>query len=206
MTANIGRLARARRWAWRGLLASVALTGFAYIGSGFYIHAKAAFAQELLERSWGETLEQGASHRAGAWAEAWPMARLTFPQYDVDLLFLEGARDQTGALGHGRKPAIARLGRPGMAIIAAHRDTRFRFLEKVRTGDEFWIESADGSRHRYAVVDTAILDSGVVSARGDHTRSTLVLLTCYPLDSLTAGGPLRYLVFAAPDRVDAGSV
>ena len=198
MIAAVGRLTRARIWAWRGLLVSLGLFGFAQISSGFYIHAKAAFAQELLERAWGETLEDGTAHKAWSWADTWPVARLAFPQYDVDLVVLEGASGEALAFGPGRMSAFARLGEPGTAIIAAHRDTHFRFLEKIRTGDEFWIETKDGTRHRYAVVDIAILDSRVESIRDDQAQSTLVLLTCYPFDSLTAGGPLRYLVFAAP--------
>lgn len=203
-------MARTRKWAWRGLLFSLAIFGFAQIGSGFYIHAKAAFAQQLLEQAWGETLDDGAPHKAWSWADTWPVARLAFPQYDVDLIVLEGVSGEALAFGPGRMPAFARLGKPGTAIIAAHRDTHFRFLEKVRTGDEFWIETTDGTRHRYAVVDTAILDSRSESISPDRFNSSLVLLTCYPFDSLSAGGPLRYLVFTAPssvqDEKEAGSV
>lgn len=194
--ARFSPLARARKWAWRGLLLSLALFGFGQIGSGLYIHAKAAFAQELLEQAWGETLEDGAPHKAWSWADTWPVARLSFPQYDVDLVVLEGASGEALAFGPGRMPTFARLGEPGTAIIAAHRDTHFRFLEKVQTGDEFWIETADGQRHRYAVIDTLVLDSRGVTISDDPTGSTLVLLTCYPFDSLSVGGPLRYLVFA----------
>lgn len=196
------RLARARKWAWRGLLFSLALFGCVQIGSGFYIHAKAAFAQELLEHAWGETLEDGAPHKAWSWADTWPVARLTFPQYGVDLVVLEGVSGEALAFGPGRMPAFARLGEPGTAIIAAHRDTHFRFLEKVQTGDAFWVETKDGTRHRYAVVDTAILDSRAAGIGDDPDGSTLVLLTCYPFDTIAVGGPLRYLVFAE----SAGSV
>jgi sortase A len=190
------RPARARKWAWRGLLISLTLFGFAQIGSGFYIHAKAALAQEMLERAWGETQADGVPHKAWSWADTWPVARLTFPKHGVDLVVLEGTSGEALAFGPGRMPAFARLGQPGTAIIAAHRDTHFRFLEKVETGDEFWIETTDGTRHRYAVVDTAILDSRTESIGSDPAGSSLVLLTCYPFDSLAVGGPLRYLVFA----------
>ena len=200
--ARVTRLARARKWAWRGLLLSLALFGFGQIGSGLYIHAKAAFAQELLERAWGETLEDGASHKAWSWADTWPVARLVFPGHDVDLVVLEGASGEALAFGPGRMPAFARLGRPGTAIIAAHRDTHFRFLEKVQTGDAFWIETADGKRHHYVVIDTVVLDSRSASIGDNPSGSTLVLLTCYPFDTLSVGGPLRYLVFAE----GAGSV
>lgn len=197
-----GQLARVRKWAWRGLLLSLALFGFAQIGSGFYIQAKAALAQELLERAWGETLEDGTPHKAWSWADTWPVARLTFPRYGVDLVVLEGVSGEALAFAPGRMTAFARLGEPGTAIIAAHRDTHFRFLEEVETGDEFWIETSDGSRHRYAVVDVAVLDSRVTTISDDPAGSSLVLLTCYPFDVLAVGGPLRYLVFAE----SAGSV
>lgn len=196
-------LARVRKWAWRGLLVGLTAFGLAQIGSGFYILAKAALAQELLEQAWGETLEDGAPHRAWSWADTWPVARLVFPRYGVDLVVLEGASGEALAFGPGRMPAYARLGKPGTAIIAAHRDTHFRFLEKVQTGDEFWIETADGIRHRYAVIDTVILDSRSETIGGDASGGTLVLLTCYPFDSLSVGGPLRYLVFATPSERDA---
>lgn len=181
-----GQLQRLRRWSWRGLFFSLALFGFSEIGSALYIQAGAP--------------ENNAPHKAWSWANTWPVVRLVFPQQNINLLLADGA-GAAPASAAGRLPILARLGKPGTAIIAAHQGMGFPFLANLRTGDRFWIETKDGRRHHYAVVETTVLQTGDDIAGGAAARPSLVLLTCYPADTVSIGGALRYLVFAeTPDR------
>ena len=43
---------------------------------------------------------------------------------------------------------------------------------------------------------TLVVDSRRVRIEINADTPRLVLSTCYPFDALTAGGPLRYVVFA----------
>lgn len=177
------------------------LFGLIQMGSGLYIHVKASLAQVLLDRAWARTEADGEVHRAWSWADTWPIARLVFPDHGVDLIILEGASGEAMAFGPGRMAGYSHISGPGTAVIAAHRDTHFRFLEDVNTGDAFWVETADGRRSEFVVADITIIDSRHVTVANDPSQSSLVLVTCYPFDVLAVGGPLRYLVFAEPRQV-----
>src|SRR5690606_26269675 len=49
------------------------------LGQAAYIKAKAELAQVLLERAWSKTLQDGKPHKAWAWADMWPIAKIEFP-------------------------------------------------------------------------------------------------------------------------------
>ena len=186
---------KARVLAVRLAIAGIALIGLGQIGDGAYIKAKAAVAQLLLDRAWSDTRAGGAPVKPWPWADTWPVARLTAPELGVDLIVLEGVSGQALAFGPGRLPDLAGLGGPGTAIIAGHRDTHFDFLKDLETGHTLVLETADGRHHRYSVIDQQVLDYRHAALSEDVTTSRLVLVTCYPFDTLVPGGPLRYLVF-----------
>ena len=109
---------------------------------------------------------------------------------------LAGVSGRTLAFGPGHAPQSARLGGPGTAIVTAHRDTHFRFLEHVHPGDEVIVETPDGITARFRVQEIAVVDSRSGVIRAEPDAPALVLMTCYPFDALVAGGPLRYVVTA----------
>ncbi|MFC3105523.1 class D sortase [Salinisphaera aquimarina] len=85
--------------------------------------------------------------------------------------------------------------------MAAHRDTRFRFLEELAVGDMLALEDLDGTVRRYRVTDTQIVRWDRFTTPRAPGARTLALATCYPFDAVTPG-PLRYVVHArAVDRV-----
>lgn len=190
-----GRLNRVVLWA---MLAGFVLVGMAQVGQGAYIHVKAQLAQVLLNRAWAASLDDGDAHKAWSWADTWPTARLVVPGHGIDMVVLEGASGEALAFGPGRAVDYALPGQTGTTLIAGHKDTHFRFLQDLRTGDRLWLEGTDGGAREYAVVETTILDSRTTTVNPGGEGSTLVLLTCYPFDPLVVGGPLRYLVFAEP--------
>ena len=180
-------------------LLAVALTilGVWQLGHGAWIHAKALLAQHLLQRAWTRTLAGERDVRPWPWADTWPVARLRVPAHDVDLIVLDGVSGRTLAFAPGRAAGSAAPGAPGTTIVAGHRDTHFRFLERVMPGDELFLEAPDQPPARFRVRQTAIVDArtAVIRHAGDG-GAALVLLTCYPFDALAPGGPLRYVVAA----------
>lgn len=169
--------------------------GIWQIGHGAWIYAKARLAQHLMQRAWARTLEGEPHARPWPWADTWPVARLRAPAHGVDLIVLAGVSGGTLAFGPGHAPASAVPGLPGTAIVAGHRDTHFRFLQRVKPGDEILVETP-GRRSRFRVRETTVVDSRTAHIRRGDVAAGLVLLTCYPFDTLRPRGPLRYAVAA----------
>ncbi|MBI4628306.1 MAG: class GN sortase [Candidatus Rokubacteria bacterium] len=166
------------------------------VGQGAWIYAKARLAQHLLHRAWARTLGGESEAKPWPWADTWPVARLRVPAHGVDLIVLAGVSGRVLASGPGHALGSAVPGAPGTAIVTGHRDTHFRFLERVKPGDEIVVEAPGRPRSRFRVRELTVVDSRTaVILRGEDTAS-LVLLTCYPFDAVRPGGPLRYVVAA----------
>ena len=178
------------------LLLLVGAAGLWQLGDGLKIKAKAGLAQVLLESAWADTLTEGGPQKPWPWADTWPVAKLIAPAQGEELIVLNGVSGEAMAFGPGLHPDFAAPGHPGTTLIAAHRDTHFRFLEDLAPGDELILEAADGRAHRYAVAALQVLSTPEATLPAGDSGSRLVLVTCYPFDAMIAGGPLRYLVFA----------
>jgi sortase A len=179
-----------------GAVALLAVIGLWEVGHGVWIHAKARLAQLLLQRAWERTLRGEAAAKPWPWADTWPVARLRVPAHGVDLIVLSGVSGRTLAFGPGHAPDSARPGTPGTEIVTAHRDTHFRFLERVRRGDEILLEAPHRPIVRFRVQELAVVDSRYAVIGSEPRMTALVLMTCYPFDALVPGGPLRYVVIA----------
>ena len=178
----------------------LSLAGFGLIGKGTYIHAKAIVAEYLLRSSWQDTIEKGIAIKPWPWADTWPVARMIVPEHGIDLVVLEGASGNVLAFGPGHLTPSSLPGQPGNSIISGHRDTSFRFLERVRVGDRITMQTRDGSMVSFKVIDTQIIDQAVLDLNIKSDIPLLTLSTCYPFDAVIPGGPERYLVFAELDE------
>lgn len=165
-------------------------------GHAAYIHAKAALAQQLLERSWRLSLQGASAPRPWPWADTWPVARLRVARLEVDEIVLAGSSGRTLAFGPAHLDGSALPGNEGLSVIAGHRDTHFEFLRKLVPGDELWIDRPDGTRVRYRVSNLAVIDARTDRVALDAPVNVLELVTCFPFDAVVAGGPLRYRVLA----------
>ncbi len=166
------------------------------IGEGSWIYAKAELAQNLLQRAWSRTLAGEPNVKPWPWADTWPVARLTVPSRNIDLIVLNGAYGRTLAFGPGYVESSALPGRPGTTIITGHRDTHFSFLNRLKQQDEILLETANAQQARYHVQDERIVDAQVASIALNDDENRLLLVTCYPFNAIVPGGPLRYVVSA----------
>jgi sortase A len=187
----------------RGLFSSVCplhvllfLAASAFAVNAFWIPAKAVLAQLLLQRAWAQTVHGEQHVRPWPWADTWPLARLRMEQHGVDLIVLGGASGRTLAFGPGHLDGTPRPGQLGNVVLSAHRDTHFRFLEKVQPGEVLSLESADGASQTYRVVARHVVYDDDVYVLDDDGDAVLTLVTCYPFDAVVPGGPLRYVVRA----------
>ncbi len=180
-----------------GAVALLAGVGLWQLGQGAWIYVKARLAQRLLQRAWARTLRGEPEARPWPWADTWPVARLQVPAHGVDLIVLAGVSGRTLAFGPGHAPGSAVPGAPGTAIVAGHRDTHFRFLERLKQGDEIIVEVPGLRRSRLRVQETSVVDSRTAVIRTEDRSAGLVLVTCYPFDAVRPGGALRYVVTAS---------
>jgi sortase A len=181
----------------QAVVAILAIAGVWQLGAGIYIHAKAWLAQQLIASAWSRELQGEHEVRPWPWADTWPIARLRVRDAGVDLYVLADASGRSLAFGPGWLIGSAPLGGAGNAIIAAHRDTHFRFLRDTKPGTQMVLQTLDGREIDYQLVESHVIDVRTDQfAIGDY--SALTLMTCYPFDALAPGGPLRYLAIAVP--------
>ncbi|MEO6565472.1 MAG: class GN sortase [Casimicrobiaceae bacterium] len=174
----------------------LAIAGVMSFGHGAYLFAKAQLAQVLLQSAWTRTQDTGVAARPWPWADTHPVARLIVPARHADLLVLAGASGRTLAFGPGHLDGSSLPGDPGNAVVTAHRDTHFRFLQRVAVGDAVVVERPDGTRRHFRVRNAYVADHRTLKLPRDVARPTLTLVTCFPFDALDPGGPLRYVVVA----------
>lgn len=171
--------------------------GVTLLGQGIWLQGKALVAQWLIRQAWAETVQDGSVHKAWPWADHNPVARLVVPEHDRDLLVLEGDSGAVLAFGPGHNPQSGLPGNGQTVVISGHRDTHFKFLKALRPGDGIRLDTTHYTQ-RYRVTEARVLDSRVSQLGLGDGSAILLLVTCYPFEALTVGGPLRYVVSAKP--------
>lgn len=175
-----------------------ALLAFAtwQLASAGWIHGKAWLAQRLLAGAWADSTRTGLpARRPWPGADMRPVARLTVEGQGVDLFVLDSATPRALAFGPAHLGGTARPGSRGNAVLVAHRDTHFRFLERVRIGDAMQVETAAGVA-RYRVREATVVDRGEGRVLDEAGEAQLTLITCYPFDAVRPGTTWRYVVVA----------
>lgn len=175
------------------VLCSLMTVGALQIGQGMSVQAKAWLGQWLLERAWTAGTSSGVAESPWPGAVGRPIVRLKMPRLGIDRLVLDSADTPVLAWGPGLEAGPA-----GHRLIAAHRDTHFRFLEHVSEGDRMVIETLDGPSEHWQVVERRIVDARTTRLDMNLPEERLSLITCYPFDAVRAGGPLRLLLTLKP--------
>lgn len=180
------------------LLASLALVAAWQLGQGAWIPVKAAIGQAMLAKAWTSAEPGQPPSRPWPWADMRPIARLEVPRLQIDQLVLAGLTGHSLAWGPGLVGPRNDDPGAGHRIIAGHRDTHFRFLEHLHTGDTVTLTRHDGRSRHWQVTATAVIDSRVTRLDLSEPGPLLTLVTCWPFDATEAGGPERYIVTLEP--------
>ncbi len=163
-----------------------------------WIPAKAILAQVLLERAWVRTVDGNPNAKPWPWADTRPVGILEVPGLGIRQIILSGTSGRNLAFG----PTL--LGTPAQGdlvladlVLSAHRDTHFSFLESLRAGERIFLRTVESVRE-YRVTWLEVIDSRRQRLVLEPGTVRLTLMTCYPFDAITAGGPLRYVITALP--------
>ncbi|MCP3669753.1 MAG: class GN sortase [Gammaproteobacteria bacterium] len=176
--------------------ATCLLFGAWQLGQGAWLEAKARLAQLLLQQAWSQTLDGSRQVRPWPGADTWPLARMQVKRLGVDQIVLADASGRSMAFGPGHVVGTGELGGGGNSAISGHRDTHFRFLQQLQTGDQLQLTLRDGVMHGYQITGASIHHKDETWLLGETKNEQLTLITCYPFNAIVPGGPMRYVVQA----------
>jgi sortase A len=189
---------RTRYWLYAAVPLTAAFFSLIFIAQALWIPVKAELAQWLIERSWQQALAGDEQARPWPWADTRPVGVLSVPSHNIRQMILEGNSGRNLAFG----PVLLDGSAQGQdLVISGHRDTHFLFLRGLSPGDRVQIQLRD-STQLYEVSQLDVVDSRWNELVIEPGTSRLSLVTCYPFDSPSAGGPMRYVVTALPAGSD----
>ncbi len=123
-----------------------------------------------------------------------PLALLRIPRLKIEVPVLEGTDQVTLNSGVGRIVGTALPGDRGNIGIAGHRDSFFRALKDINTGDTIQL-IANQQTDTYIVDKINITVPEDTSALSPADQPELTLVTCYPFHFI-GPAPQRFIVRA----------
>lgn len=178
-------------------MAVVSFTAAVFLFDALWIPVKAELAQHLLERAWSRTLAGEPDAKPWPWADTRAVAILEVPRLGLREIVLEGSSGRNLAFG----PTLVNTGaleQSSDRVLSGHRDTHFSFLKELKTGDLLRLRTMTEIRD-YRVSWQEAVDSRRQQLVINDNLERLTLLTCYPFEAATPGGPLRWVVTALPE-------
>lgn len=161
--------------------------GLAYAG---YIFADAHTYQSI-EESRFENAARTVSPSEGPRPviEGGTIGEMEVPRLGLKAIVVQGDSSKMlrRAVGHISNTALP--GEQGNVVLAGHRDSFFRPLRNIRSGDVITLKTPDGD-FRYEVESTAVVPPTDLQVLQPSTDRTLTLITCHPF----------YYVGSAPNR------
>ena len=170
------------------------------VGTTGYYQAR---AREQLRESMLE-LPSGYAATNGRWHSVRPplrvgsgfalVGRVEAPRVGLSAMIGEGATSRVLRVAVGHVPGTAFPWEPGNVVLAAHRDTFFRRVGELRSGDIIQI-TVPGGEYRYRVTFTDIVNPDENWVLQPAAGAMLTLITCYPFHFVGAA-PKRFVVRA----------
>jgi sortase A len=184
----MSRTHRAVRLVGRVLLAA----GFLALGYVAYIIMDAKAYQAIEHRRFEEPRPNAPAVAAVVEGDA--IGEMQMPRLGLTAIVVQGdsATILRRAVGHIGDTAMP--GESGNVVLAGHRDTFFRPLERVRIGDAITLKTASGD-FEYLVESTATVPPTDVQVLEPTGGRTLTLITCFPF-SYVGSAPDRFIVRA----------
>jgi len=122
------------------------------------------------------------------------LTKLSIPRIRLRAVVLEGTSRHSLLMGPGHMAGSAVPGTSGNAVIAGHRDTFFRHIDRLRYGGYIYFLKG-GKQFRYTGIGRRGVESNDLSVLRATTDGELTLITCYPMHAI-GPAPRRLIVVA----------
>ena len=122
------------------------------------------------------------------------IGRLSVPRLHLSAMVREGVGPKTLKLAIGHIPATALPGQAGNIAVAGHRDTFFRGLKDLKTGDQIQFSTLGGD-FQYVVDSLTIVSPDNAGSLAPTSENVLTMVTCYPF-YFVGDAPKRFVVRA----------
>ena len=132
-----------------------------------------------------------------------PFGRIEFPRLRTSAIVVEGSDARSLLIAVGHLPGTALPGENGNIVVAGHRDTFFRPLRHIRSGDEIRLVTPQG-QFVYRVAWSTIVPPERTDLLAPTSTPALTLVTCYPFNWIGTA-PLRFVVRALPAATEQDS-
>ena len=179
------------------------------IASLLCIHAswlptKAWLSQELISYSWHQSMALQSSLpkrsvvavKPWPWADTFPIAKLSFKRLEENIVVLNGGDPTTLAFSAGAVAPFNQANNNKPFVVAGHRDSHFAFLEDVLMKDVISMTDQYGKSQLYQVEAIDIVDASSGELPILANDSSLILITCYPFESIGSDANERYVITA----------
>jgi sortase A len=161
------------------------------------------WAREQMQKASVELAERSTTRSSVFMSQSAPLrlvsgmalvGRIDVSRVHISVMVAEGTRPGVlrVAVGHIRGTALP--GQTGNVVLAAHRDTFFRRLGELKSGDLIGI-TVPGRQYLYSVRFTDVVDPNETWVLEPSTDQLLTLVTCYPF-YYTGPAPKRFIVRA----------
>ncbi len=184
----------------RGLLLIVGVGCLATYG---FVFGERAASQAYAAWTFDRDLQQVAPLRLeGAQARRLPadsphhsiVGRIWIPKLRLSAMVSEGDDAKTLRTAVGHIPSTPFPGQRGNVGVAAHRDTFFRRLGDLHTGDSIGFSTMDGE-FTYEVESLRVVAPEDIEVLAPSQENVLTMVTCYPFFYI-GNAPKRFIVRA----------
>jgi len=132
------------------------------------------------------------------------IGEMEIPRLGLKVIVVQGDSSRILRLAVGHVPETALPGESGNVSLTGHRDTFFRPLRNIQSGDAITLKTS-GGEFRYEVESTAVVEPSDVSVLRPTIEPTLTLITCFPF-YYVGPAPNRFIVRARqidppPDQI-----
>jgi sortase A len=126
------------------------------------------------------------------------VGRIEISRLHLSAVIFEGTEEPVLRQGVGHLRGSAMPGQNGNVVLAGHRDSFFRALRNIRSGDVVDVTTLQGTRS-YAIGTTRIIQPTEVGVLAPTRVPTLTLVTCYPF-YYVGNAPQRFIVRGTEQR------
>ena len=178
------------------------LISLLFVGGGYFaleafrIEIKAKISQLLLKQSWKNTLKSGNFQQPWYSFDGNAILLLQVPKHKITQVVLKGTSGQALAFGPAFHNESFLPFENGTTVISTHRDSHGLFIKKLIKGDLIKLQDQYKKWHTYSVDDFFILDLKKDTIALSENDNRLMIITCYPFNTLSTGTPYRYVVSA----------